>query len=134
MINTMKIKNINELNTAIFLLKNKQIQEEILLKEQFKVTYESLRPVNFLRNVIKELFAVPDFKQDIIESSMSILAGYFSRKIAVGNSINPFKLLLGSIIQLGVTTIISKNSSEIKSTFMEVFTMIFDKTKKNKNE
>ena len=56
------ITNITELNAAILLLENKQAQEAILLKEQFNLTYESIKPINFIRSTLKELVTAPDFK------------------------------------------------------------------------
>ena len=125
-----KITNITELNAAILLLENKQYEEELLLKEQFKITYESLKPLNFIRSTFKELVTAPDFKEDLFNTSISLAVGYFSKKLAVGSTNNPFKQILGSFLQMGVTSIVSKNSDNIRTKFMDIVSILFQKKEK----
>lgn len=125
-----KIANTTELNAAILLLENKQTEEGFLLKEQFKITYESLKPINFIRDTFKELVTAPDFKEDLLNTSLSLAAGYFSKKLAIGSTNNPFKQILGSFLQMGVTSIVSKNSDDIRAKFMDIVSIIFQKKEK----
>ena len=121
------ITTIKELNAAILVLENKQAQEAILLKEQFSLTYESIKPINFIRSTLKELVTAPDFKEDMLTTSMSLAAGYFSKKLAFGSSDHPLKQLLGSFLQMGITSVVSKNADGIKTKFMEMLSAIFEK-------
>ena len=122
-----KITTVQELRASILLLEAKQAEEAILLKEQLKETYESLRPINLLKNTIKELSSAPDLKGDIINASLGIASGYLSKKIAIGSTHNPFKQLLGSLLQMGVTSLVTKNAEGIKSTAMNLINNIFSK-------
>lgn len=110
-----KITSIAELQESILFLETKQANEEILIKEQFKTTYESLKPINLIKSTLSELTDLRDFKGDILGTSLSLVAGYLSKKIIFGSTRNPFKQIFGSLIQMGVTNIISKNSDSIKS-------------------
>jgi len=121
------ITNITELNAAILLLENKQAQEAILLKEQFSLTYESIKPINFIRSTFKELVTAPDFKEDLLNTSISLAAGYFSKKLAVGSTNNPLKQILGSFLQMGVTSVVSKNADDIRTKFMDILSVVFEK-------
>jgi len=121
------ITNITELNAAILLLENKQAQEAILLKEQFNLTYESIKPINFIRSTFKELVTAPDFKEDLLNTSISLAAGYFSKKLAVGSTNNPLKQILGSFLQMGVTSVVSKNADDIRIKFMDILSIVFEK-------
>lgn len=121
------ITNITELNAAILLLENKQAQEAILLKEQFNLTYESIKPINFIRSTFKELVTAPDFKEDLLNTSISLAAGYFSKKLAVGSTNNPLKQILGSFLQMGVTSVVSKNADDIRTKFMDILSVVFEK-------
>ncbi len=56
--------------------------------------------------------------------------GYFSKKIAIDSTNNPFKEVLGIILQMGVTRIVSKNSESIKSTFENLINNLFSKKEK----
>ncbi len=121
------ITNITELNAAILLLENKQAQEAIFLKEQFNLTYESIKPINFIRSTFKELVTAPDFKEDLLNTSISLAAGYFSKKLAVGSTNNPLKQILGSFLQMGVTSVVSKNADDIRTKFMDILSVVFEK-------
>jgi len=125
-----KIANTTELNATILLLENKQNEEGFLLKEEFKTTYESLKPVNFIRDTFKELVTAPDFKEDLLNTSISLAAGYFSKKLAIGSTNNSFKQILGSFLQMGVTSVVSKNADDIRTKFMDILSVVFEKKAK----
>ena len=125
-----KITSITELNKAILLLEDQQTLEGTLPKERFKITYESLRPINLIKSTFNELVSAPDFKEDLLNTSLSLAAGYFSKKLAIGSTNNPFKQILGSFLQMGVTSIVSKNSDDIKSGIQKLITLLFSKKEK----
>jgi hypothetical protein len=110
-----QITTLIELREEIALLETTQVSNRIALKEQFKITYDSLRPLNLIKSTFKELTSAPDFKDDLLNSTIGIGAGYLSRKIIVGASHNPIKKLLGTLLQIGITSIVSKNGEGIKS-------------------
>ena len=110
-----KITSITELKESIQLLEIRQADDAYLLKEQLLVTYEKLKPINLIKNSIKDLLKSPDLKNGLINTTMGIAAGYLSKKAVVGSTHNPIKQLLGTLVQLGVTNIVSKNSEDIKS-------------------
>ena len=122
-----KITSIVELRESILLLEIKQANEGRLLKEQFKTTYESLRPVNLIKNKFNELTTSPDFKGKLLNATLSLAAGYLSRKVVVGATHNPLKQLLGTLLQMGVTGIVSKNADGIKSTAMDLISHFLNK-------
>lgn len=125
-----KITNITELNAAILLLEAKKTLEGCMLKEQFKTTYESLRPINLIKSTFSELASAPDFKNDLLNTSLSLAVGYLSKKVAIGTTNNPIKQILGTILQMGVTSIVSKNSDGIKSTVLNLIQTLFAKKEK----
>lgn len=108
------INNASELKKAIQLLEIKQKEEGLVLKEQCKVTYESLKPINLLKTTLKDLIT-PDLTGTLINSSLSLAAGYVSKKAVIGSTHNPLKQLLGTVLQMGVTSLVSKNTDGIKS-------------------
>ena len=108
-----KIKTAEALRAAIFKLENRQLIEEKLLKEQFFITYESLKPVNVLRTAINEFLAPSDLKESLIETTAGIITGYLSRVLIIRNSKNPIIRLAGVFAQYGLTNLFSKNSKKI---------------------
>lgn len=124
-----KITTIPELKEAIRLLEIEQKVEGALLKEQFKITYESLKPVNLIGSTIKELVTAPALKGDLLTTALSLAAGYISKKAIIGNTHNPLKQLLGTFLQMGVSSIVSKNSDTIKSVGSEILSRLLSPKK-----
>jgi hypothetical protein len=122
-----KITSIVELRESIAFLEIKQAEEGAILKEQFKETYENLRPINLIKNTLHELTSAPDLKGDLLNVSLSMAAGFLSKKIAIGTTNNPFKQILGTLLQMGVTSIVSKNADGIKSGTKSILNNLFGK-------
>jgi len=110
-----KIRPAETLKRSILLLEQRQIKEGELLREQFTVTYESLKPVNVLRKAISEMNGPSDLKDDLVQTVAGLISGYVSRKILIRSSKNPVLRMAGLFIQYGVTRFITRNSSSIKS-------------------
>lgn len=108
------ITNSSELRKAIQLLEIKQTKEGLILKEQCKDTYDSLRPMNLIKSTIKDL-VTPNLEGNLLDSTLSLAAGYISKKAVIGSTHNPIKQLLGTVLQMGVTSLVSKNTGDIKS-------------------
>lgn len=121
------MKKLSELNEAILMLEIKQAKEGVLLREQIKETYESLKPVNIIKNTLEELVSVPNFTDDLLNTSISLAAGYYSKKIAVGSTNNLFLQLLGSVLQMTVTNLVSTRTIGIRSKLIDVFKVLFEK-------
>ncbi|MES2380671.1 MAG: hypothetical protein V4538_06505 [Bacteroidota bacterium] len=113
-----KIDSIEQLKQRIALLTIQQANDERLLKEQFKTSFDALKPANLIKNTFRELSQEPDFKDDLLSAAMGIASGYISKKLAVGNSHNPIKQVLGMLLQVAITSLVSKNADGIKSTIM----------------
>jgi hypothetical protein len=126
-----KITTTEELHAAILILKVKQSEQGVILKDQFRSTYENLKPLNFLKNTFSQLTSDPEIKGGIANSLIGIAAGYLSKKVMIGSTYNPIKQILGSVLQMGVTGIVSKNADGIKNTFSEIIQK-FLSTKKQK--
>lgn len=122
-----KITSITELKSAIQELEYQQVNEWPVLKEQFLNTYENMKPINLVKNALNDLTTSPDLKGDLLNTTLSLAAGFISKKIAVGTTHNPLKQLLGTLLQMGVTSIVSKNADGIKSTTMNIINNIFSK-------
>ena len=109
------ITSISELKNAIQLLEVEQAAKGELLKEQFYITYESLKPANLLLNTIKEVATSPNLIDNILGTVAGLATGYISKKIIVGASGNILRKFFGSILQLGVTNTVAQHPDAIKS-------------------
>ena len=112
---------------AIQVLEVEQASKGQLLKEQLSVVYESLMPVNILRNTLRKFFGKSDMIDNLSGPAMGAASGLLMKKIFIGKSGDTFKRLMGSILQMGISKIISQNSGVIKSFIQSVFQYFFHK-------
>ena len=122
-----KISSIAGLKNAIQVLEVQQRIKGHELKEQISLIYESLKPVNLIRNTLKDLFSSQYTTEKISGAAMGAVSGLILKNILIGKSGNAFKRLLGSILQMGISKIISQNSEIIKSFIQSVFQYFFHK-------
>ena len=102
------------INNAILLLEQKQSDELLSLKKQFKITYEGLRPINLIKNTIKEITQSPDLKNQFTNNLIGYTTGYLSKKALIGSTQSPIMSVLGNVMQFVITNFISKNTEGIK--------------------
>jgi hypothetical protein len=127
------ITNFDELKNAIKLLEVEQALKRQLLKEQLNISYESLKPVNILRKTLKEITLSHDLTDNILGTASGLASGYLSKKIFIGASGNLFRKLIGSILQFGVTTVVSQHPDVIKSMGKSIIQYFFRKRETNSN-
>jgi hypothetical protein len=103
------------LRKSISVLELRQIEEGKLLREQFTVTTESLKPINILRKMFVDIAEPSELKDSLLQTITGLISGYLSRKMLVRSSKNPLIRLAGIFVQYGVTNFVSRNSDSIKA-------------------
>lgn len=119
----MEIRTEKDLEYAILLMESKQAAEWPILKEQFITTCESIKPMNIVKASIKTLFNSPVNNQTFLSSSVGAIAGILSKSLLTGGSFNPIKWVMGSLLQFGVSNIISKNPDSVQSITEKVMSL-----------
>lgn len=108
---------VSALKESIRLVEIRQREDGKILKEQFRITYESLKPVNLVRSSLKELVSSVEIKNSIFETIFSIVSGYLTQKFIVNSKSSFFMKILGLLMQFGVTSFVSKNSDDVRIFF-----------------
>lgn len=121
------------LKEKIALLENQQAIELYALREQIHATYESLKPLNFLKNTLEEVSSSPDLKDNILNNVIGLTSGYLSKKILVGSTHNPIKQLVGTLLQFTIGNVVAKHSETIKAIGEMAFRRIFENRSKSKH-
>ena len=121
------ITSVEELEKSIQLLEMEQAIKGQLLKEQFLYTYDRFRLINLLKNSLRQTISSPTVMTDIVGTALGLASGYISKKIFIGTSGNAFRKLIGSVLQLGVISFVSQNSSGIKALGRYIFQQILRK-------
>ena len=122
-----KITSIEGLKEEIQRLEFEKTIKAQLLREQFHVVYESLKPANLVMSILKDVATSPNIIDNVINSAVGMATGYFSKKIVVGTSSNIIKNFLGTILQTGVTNVVSNHPDVIKSIGSYILSHIFPK-------
>lgn len=112
---------IDILNRDILLLEAKRYEQFEDLKNQLHITYESIKPMNFIKNAFKDATESPDIKGGIGKVAIGMATGFIVKKLLFGSSINPLKKLAGVAFQALVTNVAVKNSDKIKDVGVTVF-------------
>lgn len=102
------LKQTDILDNKIAALKLRRDTEFIELKEQYFVVHHSFTITNIVHQGITEFYNTATNKDNLFSTITSVLGGYLSKKIVVGDSSNPFKQVLGYGIQFAVTKLLSK--------------------------
>jgi hypothetical protein len=106
----------DRLKETISLLEDKQAVELKLLKEQFHLTYESVKPFNLIKSTLHEVTSSPDIKENILNNVIGLTTGYLSKKVVVGGSHNSMRKLFGTLLQFTITNIVANYAGVIKTT------------------
>ena len=124
------ITSVTALRIAIQELETERKVKEQLLREQFYLTYESLKPVNILRNTLKNLFSSENLLENISGNAIGSFSGFILKSIFVGKSATKLKKLVGAILQFGIAKVISQNSDQIKKIGLAVLQNFLNKKEK----
>jgi hypothetical protein len=68
------------------------------LKQQVHLSFESLSPMNYIKNTLHDITASPDIKSDLWKGVVGLTSGYLTSKIGLlGLAQKPIRNLLGWI-------------------------------------
>ena len=124
----MKSKSATEtLNEMISIQKMIYANDLEQLKMQFDVAYESVKPVNLVKNLIHQATASPDIKNDLLNKVIGLGTGLLSKKLLLGSSHNPFTKVFGLLFEFAVANVVSKHTEGIKTIGGNLFRRIFRK-------
>ena len=102
------ILTIDQLNQKIKELEVRQDTEWCDIKDHIEDIKENLKPLNLIRNTVEEINETVGFKSHLAQSAISIGIGYIAKRFIVGKGDSMFKGILGSVVQLIVTNLVSK--------------------------
>jgi hypothetical protein len=119
-----KIITETDLRVAILELESKQAEEARLMKTQFLVTVESIKPVNLIKSTLMEAVQSDDLQNNILNSTIGISAGYISKALFQGISGSPAKKILGTMLMFGIKNLVAHNPELVKSIGSGFFRMV----------
>ena len=118
------IDSETSLREAIVQLESKWIDDGRLVKEQFFLTIESIKPINLIKSAFKDVVASPDIKNKILNTSVGLTAGFLSKIIFQSVLKSPVNRLIGTAVMFGISNVVAKNPEAVKSIGKGFFKMI----------
>ncbi|MDI6033453.1 hypothetical protein QLS91_10245 [Flavobacterium sp. LB2P84] len=109
-----KINQTEILKETILLMKMKQAEELVQLKDQYHYTIESLKPLNLIKNAFGLMATSPEIKGNILSNIVGMTTGYLTKKVLLGSTHNPIKRILGTVLQFVITNVVTKHSETSK--------------------
>ena len=98
-----QINSAAGLRDAIVQLERRQAAEGEILKEQFRLVYEGVKPLNLLKSVFMEAADSHDLKVSMLNTFIGMTTGYLSKKLFESVTKSPFKKLAGNAVMIGIT-------------------------------
>lgn len=128
----MKNKNATDaLNDLILVQEMKYDHDLEQLKNQFDVAYQSVKPINLIKNLVHNVTASPEIKNDLLSNVIGFGTGFISKKIVLGSLHNPVSKVLGTLFEFAVANVVSKNADSIKTIGGNLLKYFFKKNKTN---
>jgi hypothetical protein len=113
----MQIHNSASLKAAIHQLEQKHFIQKEALIDQFHETYESLKPLNIVKNEFKKITSSitgpSETKSNILKTALGLGVGFLTKKLFIGGSANILKRLLGTAVEVGVAKLVATNADKI---------------------
>lgn len=117
-----------DLKEAIRVLEKKQAESRQSLQEQFKVTYESFNPFNFLKNAFNSISESPEVRNNILTFILPLATGILTKRAFAGTRTANVARQAGILLLDGLNRYVSQNP-EIISTVSHFILGIFRKKK-----
>jgi len=128
-----KITSTADLKFAIQFLEEEQFVQGQILKEQFYHTViQTLQPVNVIKSALKGAVSSPYLIDNLLDIGLGLATGYLTRRLLVRASGSLFRKLLGSVMQIGVTSAVALRREDIKSFGRSIFTRFFHRNEPQK--
>lgn len=93
-----KITNADELREAILRLEDKKKAEQELLKGEFQIAKEKLKPSNVVRNTFSQIFTGSNMIRTIMIITVGLTVGFITKKYFQGLTGRLLRRLLGRVM------------------------------------
>jgi hypothetical protein len=102
------LKQTDILEQKIAVLNAKHANEFQELKAQYFVVQKSVTVFSLVEQCVSEFYKTTTNNNNLFTNITSIVGGYLSNKMVVGDSKNTFKKIIGYCVQFAITKLLSK--------------------------
>lgn len=112
------IKDYYELRHAINSLESKQALLLQSIKSDLSISFTNISPSYLFKNTLQALTSNLNLNGGLLTTALGMVMGYVSRKICVNTSISPLKKLIGMLILILTTHLISRNPDKVQKMYL----------------
>ena len=109
------ITSVDGLHEAIVALESRRREQELELTIQLGLFYDSLRPVNIIKNTVRDLAGSSQVRQKVLAAAVGMASGYISRKLFFPLTSGPVKKIIGAALQLGIAGLVTGKGGGMKT-------------------
>jgi hypothetical protein len=118
----MKNQSASERLKLLIIEKEAQhIEEDKMLKEHFHAVYDSLKPINLIKNTLSEAITSPDIRNNLFNAAIGFGTGYIAKKLIIKRPDGLIENIEGNMLQLLVAAKVTDNADEIRSVIKTIF-------------
>jgi hypothetical protein len=96
-------------------LEAQQSAEWLSVKKDTLSAYESFKLINIIKSTLKQTLTAPELKANIADTAIGLTTGFLAKKVLIGKTGNPFKKVLGLILEMTVANKVANNADAIKT-------------------
>ncbi len=96
------------LKEKIAFLKNKQVEDFLVLKNQYHTTIDSFKPINLIKSSFQEAITSPGLKSNLINGAIGLGTTYLTKNLLNEDSLNPIKRVFGKVFKFALKNFIEK--------------------------
>ncbi|MEJ8819032.1 hypothetical protein [Lacibacter sp. H407] len=133
----MNIENETDLELAIAEMESSHRHEGRIIIDEFNQAFQRVQPANIIKNILKEATASAELKDNILNTSVGMAAGYVAKILFAGKTAGPVRKLVGSGLMFGVSNLISNNPDKVRlvgNTMISIGKQLFKKESSNGTE
>lgn len=109
------ITSVDGLHEAIVELEGRRREQEMELAVQFRLFYDTLRPVNIIKNTVRDLAGSSGVRHTVLNGALGMASGFISRKLFFPLSSGPVKKIFSAALQLGIAGLVAGKGDTIKA-------------------
>ena len=133
----MNIENETDLELAIAEMESRHRHEGRVIINEFNLALEQVKPANIVKNILTEVTSSGELKDNLVNTSVGMGAGYIAKTLFAGKKAGPIRKLVGNGLMFGISNLISNNPDKVRlvgNTMLSIGKHLFKKEHSNGTE
>jgi hypothetical protein len=80
-------------------LQAQQVEDLAEFKEQLELAYDSIKPLNFIKNTLHQITSSSDIRSDLLHGAVNITTALIGKNLIAGLAETPIKKMINGILR-----------------------------------